>query len=728
MRMSPLCSQLKLALTEKQPTLMPTLHTAHIPLLLPLRALLALSLLLVSFWLPQAAQAAPDKRVALLIGNAKYTSGMPRLLNPPQDVATLEASLKKLNFTVQRIIDGDQKAMGRAIKQFGTDAQDAQVAFFYYSGHGMQARDENYLIPIAAQIETEAELDGEAINLRGVLRQIEDARPQNAVVILDACRDNPVASKSKSASKGLSRVQNPPMNTLVVFAALPGTTASDNGVFAKELAKHLQQPGVGLRGVFDNVGKAVRVASNNSQAIQRDDQLSEDIVLLASVGVAPVGGAGQVGQPPSNTPAQTMPQAAVQRADPEEEAWLTTKANNTAGAFDAYLAEYPKGRYASAARIARAGMPAPALPPTAPPQPNTQPNTQVSARMGLESLDKEEAARKQQADRQRDEQAWDDIKHSNDMRHAMRYLATFPNGAHRQQALAKTPGTFLVRVGCLLAESLPSQSAVTWSGVCENGLVTGKGRLVIAPPDKPTVVVEGEHDRGVRVGQFEVGFKYSSAAKEGDRIVKLTTWFDPSRGGIGVLARQIHTLESGAQYDGETDANGKKSVGTPHGTGKLTRSDGSSYEGAWVNGKRHGTGTSIDRSGFKYVGAFVDGKENGLGRVFAPNGALEYEGQWSGGQRVGMPCQLPSGSQATVGSISQCRSLKDQESQQQQQRQQQQFMQVAPANPVQQYYAPTVPPRDGPYNYKPGDPNPCQYKGSFPTGYVNGSIICSMGQ
>jgi hypothetical protein len=119
----------------------------------PWPALLALlALLLLVFGAP--AQAAPDKRVALLIGNAKYTSGLPPLSNPPKDTAALEASLKKLNFSVQRVTDGDQKAMGRAIKQFGTDAQDAQVAFFYYSGHGMQARDENYLIPIAAQIES----------------------------------------------------------------------------------------------------------------------------------------------------------------------------------------------------------------------------------------------------------------------------------------------------------------------------------------------------------------------------------------------------------------------------------------------------------------------------------------------------------------------------------------------------------------------------------------------
>jgi hypothetical protein len=152
----------------------------------------------------------------------------------------------------------------------------------------MQARDENYLIPVGATIETEGDLDIEAIQLKALMRQIEDARPKTTVVVLDACRDNPVASRTKSASKGLSRVQNPPNNTLVVFAALPGTTATDNGVFAKELATRIVEPNVGIRTVFDKVGQAVRQATGQKQAIQRDDQLSEDVVLVATASVEPV--------------------------------------------------------------------------------------------------------------------------------------------------------------------------------------------------------------------------------------------------------------------------------------------------------------------------------------------------------------------------------------------------------------------------------------------------------
>lgn len=282
------------------------------------------------------------KRVALLIGNASYGQGMPVLTNPPKDVAALQTSLRKLNFDVQVVKDGDLKEMGRAIKGFGAKAQDAQVALFYYSGHGMQARDENYLIPVGSKVESEADLEIEALPVKALIRQIEDAHPQAALILLDACRDNPVALRGMLASKGLKlvglkAVQNPPNNSLVVYAALPGTTANDNGVFARELASQITQPNVGIRSVFDKVGAAVRTASANRQYIQRDDQLSEDIVLLPAA------------VPPSS-------RSAAKSLDAEEEAWRAAKGANSAAGYDAYLQEYPKGKYASAARIAKAGM------------------------------------------------------------------------------------------------------------------------------------------------------------------------------------------------------------------------------------------------------------------------------------------------------------------------------------------------------------------------------------
>jgi formylglycine-generating enzyme required for sulfatase activity len=319
---------------------------------------LTLGWVLVVFacWLCTApAQAQSGRRVALLIGNAAYTGGMPALSYPLQDVSVLEQSLKRLNFEVQVVRNADQRAMGRAIRDFGTSAREAQVALVYYSGHGMQARDENYLIPVGASVETEGDLEIEAVSLRALMRQIEDARPRTAVVVLDACRDNPVAARTKSGTKGLSRVQNPPNNTLVVFAALPGTTATDNGVFAKELASRIVEPNVGIRTVFDKVGQAVRQATNQRQAIQRDDQLNEDVVLVATARVEAV-----------------VPAPGPNAEQIEQQAWEAARGGNSAPAYNAYLAEYPRGRFASVARVELARLqsaPQPAVPAPAPTPP-----------------------------------------------------------------------------------------------------------------------------------------------------------------------------------------------------------------------------------------------------------------------------------------------------------------------------------------------------------------------
>ena len=236
-----------------------------------------------------------NKRVALLIGNAAYNGSMPPLTQPPQDVAVLAASLVKLGFTVQTLNDADQKAMGKALRSFGETAREAQVALVYYSGHGVQSRDQNYLIPVGASIASEADLELEAVALKAVLRQIEDAAPRTTIVVLDACRDNPLPSRTKSGTKGLGRVRDAPKNTLVVYATQPGTTAKDNGVLARELSRQLLVPNLGVRSIFDRVSLAVLDATNQEQLITRDDQLLQEIVLLeaAPATIAGPGGAAR---------------------------------------------------------------------------------------------------------------------------------------------------------------------------------------------------------------------------------------------------------------------------------------------------------------------------------------------------------------------------------------------------------------------------------------------------
>jgi formylglycine-generating enzyme required for sulfatase activity len=317
--------------------------------MMPLKLTAKFLLVCVCSLLTLGVEAQSGKRVALLIGNATYSGSMTRLTNPPNDVAALRPALTQLGFQVAVVSNGDQKAMQRAIRTFGGDAKRAEVAFFYYSGHGMQANGENYLIPVGAQIDKESDLAIEAVQLNGLMQQIEEANPQTAIVVLDACRDNPVSSSSRSGSKGLSRIAQTPTNTYIAFAAQPGATATDDGIFARSLAKFMVQPGVSVRGVFDKVAQAVQQHTNNKQRPRRDDGLSTDIVLARSTANAAGTNAAPTvvaGLEPRRTP--TDPQQI------EDEAWADAKRADTASAYEAYKTGFPKGRYVASANIALA--------------------------------------------------------------------------------------------------------------------------------------------------------------------------------------------------------------------------------------------------------------------------------------------------------------------------------------------------------------------------------------
>ena len=202
--------------------------------LICLASALLLNCLLLGAGLAQA------KRVALLVGNANYAVGS--LRNPPNDVREMETALKSVGFEVHMILNADQNRMKRAIRDFGSNAREAEIAFFYYSGHGVQVRGENYLLPIGANIDKEGDYDIEAVSANSVLSQITDSRPKAAIIVLDACRDNPHAALTRSSTKGLSRM-NAPVGTLIAFATAPNTTASDEGHYARVLAQQIKTPG-----------------------------------------------------------------------------------------------------------------------------------------------------------------------------------------------------------------------------------------------------------------------------------------------------------------------------------------------------------------------------------------------------------------------------------------------------------------------------------------------------
>jgi uncharacterized caspase-like protein len=173
-----------------------------------------------------------QQKYALVIGNAKY-SGISPLKNSTNDANDMEAALKRLGFTVEKVLDGKFDKMENAIDNFirklGSDKN--TYGFFFYAGHGVQSKGDNYLIPVdAVNIKTEAHLGQMAVSLQTILENIERAGNEFNMIVLDACRDNPYtwASRSGGSSRGLARVSRDPAGSYVMYATQSNSTADDN--------------------------------------------------------------------------------------------------------------------------------------------------------------------------------------------------------------------------------------------------------------------------------------------------------------------------------------------------------------------------------------------------------------------------------------------------------------------------------------------------------------------
>lgn len=247
---------------------------------LPLRWILSLALGCCAIGAVQA------QRVALLVGNAAYATG--RLQYPARDVAQMRAALLNIGFApadIQVLLDADQRALRRAVQDFGRRAQGADVAFMYYSGHGAQALGQNWLVPVGAEITTEAGYELEAVSAQAVINQATQARARVSVVVFDACRDNPTAV-TKAGTKGLARMDAGD-RTLIAFATAPHDTAADNGLYASVLAAELQKPGLELLQVFRNTTAQVRRATQGRQVPRVSEVTLDEQVFLAGAAPSP---------------------------------------------------------------------------------------------------------------------------------------------------------------------------------------------------------------------------------------------------------------------------------------------------------------------------------------------------------------------------------------------------------------------------------------------------------
>jgi formylglycine-generating enzyme required for sulfatase activity len=222
-----------------------------------------------------------EKRVALVIGNARYADRP--LRNPGNDSTLMARTLQSLGFEVQVANDADRRGMLTALRDFEARARGADVAMFYFAGHGAQVGGANYLIPVGAGIRVENDVPDEAIDVSSVLRRIEDARAKVALVVLDACRDNPYPGAARSGTRGLARM-SAPTGSIVAYATAPGSTAEDgtgdNGPYTAALARHLSIPGLDIKEVFDRTAQEVERSSNGRQRPREEIGLRGRFALL----------------------------------------------------------------------------------------------------------------------------------------------------------------------------------------------------------------------------------------------------------------------------------------------------------------------------------------------------------------------------------------------------------------------------------------------------------------
>lgn len=220
---------------------------------------------------------ASERKIALVIGNKGYKiSPLANAVNDANDLAEL---LKQKNFDVTKVIDGTRLEMRNAVRQFTEKIVQGGVGLFYYSGHGVQVDGDNFLVPIDASFEYKEEVPDVCVSVSSILRFMESSNNRLNIMILDACRNSPFKSFSRSGEKGMVRVEAP-TGSIVAYSTAPGKTASDgterNGLYTAKLMKYMNVPGLKIEDIFKQVRIEVSNESANRQVPWESNSLMGD--------------------------------------------------------------------------------------------------------------------------------------------------------------------------------------------------------------------------------------------------------------------------------------------------------------------------------------------------------------------------------------------------------------------------------------------------------------------
>jgi hypothetical protein len=277
-------------------------------------------------------------RIALVVGNGHYPS-LGALRNPPNDARLMATTLRSLGFDVIERINSNQKDMRKAIKLFGNQLEAAgpdAAGLFYFAGHGVQVRGENFMIPTNVDIQDEADVRIEAVSANAVQENMAFAGNNLNIIILDACRNNPFKRSFRSGTRGLARM-DASKGTLIAYATAPGDVAADgrgdNSPYTEALANALKIPGLSIEQLFKHVRNQVVSTTNSAQVPWEASSLTGADFYFSGSSTAP-----QIVAP-------------LPIRDRETLFWQSVKDSKFPADFQAYLEQYPNGTFSGLARV-----------------------------------------------------------------------------------------------------------------------------------------------------------------------------------------------------------------------------------------------------------------------------------------------------------------------------------------------------------------------------------------
>jgi len=291
-----------------------------------------------------------ERRVAFVVGNGDYqhTSALPNPTNDSHDVA---AALRRLNFDVTLKNNITNVDFREALATFSEAADGADIAIFFYAGHGLEIARQNYLVPVDAKLSTDRRIRFEAVSLDDVSSSMEGVKGLR-LVLLDACRNNPFLKSMKrtlstrSIGRGLAAPE-PQVGSLVSFAAKEGTVASDgagrNSPYTRGLLANLETPGLEVNFMFRKIRDSVIEATGGKQEPFTYGSLPGTSIYL---------------KPPVQTAAlqsTVQPQAQLIVPPPasdqiEVSYWVSIVNLNSKDLFQSYINRYPGGQFVEIAR------------------------------------------------------------------------------------------------------------------------------------------------------------------------------------------------------------------------------------------------------------------------------------------------------------------------------------------------------------------------------------------